>query len=85
MQRHLTNKAIKVILAIERMYPNCDLQVVIENESITIHWIHPTPYMVSAHQGKKIDNKLIQVREILGDRFIEFYWGGDRQMVYARF
>lgn len=85
MTRHLTNQAIKAILAIERMYPNHDLQVAIENEHIAIHWIHPTPYMVTAQQGRKIDNKLIQVKEILKDRFIETYWGGDRQFVYARF
>jgi hypothetical protein len=85
MQRHLTNKAIKAILAIERMYPNCDLQVAIENKYITIHWIYPTPYMVTTQQGRKIDNKLIQVKEILKDRFIETYWGGDRQFVYASF
>ena len=85
MDRILTSEAVKAITTISKMYPKRDFQVRIEDNSIKMHWLGSQPAQVKARQGHKIQRKLNQVREILGDKFIEFYWGGDRQMVYARF
>lgn len=85
MDRILTNEAVKAITTISKMYPKRDFQVRIEENSIKLHWFDLQPTQVSQIQGRKIERKLNQVREILGDKFIEFYWSGDRQMVYARF
>lgn len=85
MDRILTNEAVKAITTISKMYPKRDFQVRIEDNSIKMHWLDSQPTQVKASQGHKIQRKLNQVREILGDKFIEFYWSGDRQMVYARF
>lgn len=85
MDRILTSEAVKTITTISKMYPKRDFQVRIEETSIKLYWLDSQPAQVSQIQGRKIERKLNQVREILGDKFIDFYWGGDRQMVYARF
>ena len=42
------------------------------------------PTQVEASKGRKIQRKLDQVRQILGELFIEFDWLNDRQIVFMR-
>lgn len=77
----LSNK----IIAIANMYPKKDFKIRIEEKSLTLSWKDDQPTQVKKNKGIKIARKLEQVKQILGNNFMEFYWGGDRQMVYSRF
>ena len=84
MQRTIQNSAVYKITAIVKMYPNQDLKIRIEDDYLKISWKSPMPTQVEASRGRKIQRKLDQVKEILGDLFIEFNWINDRQMVYVQ-
>ena len=84
MQRTIQNSAVYQITAIVKMYPHQDLKIRIEYDYLKISWKSPMPTQVEASKGRKIQRKLDQVKEILGDLFIEFNWINDRQMVYVQ-
>ena len=84
MQRTIQNSAVNKIAAIVKMYPNQDLKIRIEDDYLKISWRSQMPTQVEASKGRKIQRKLAQVRQILGELFIEFDWLNDRQIVFIR-
>jgi len=85
MNKILSNKMIKAISAIEKMYPKQDVHLAINDLNMSIIWKDEQPTQVTKSKGLKIQRKLEQVKQILGDNFIEFYFGGDLQIIYAKF
>ena len=84
MQRTIQNSVVNKITAVVKMYPNQDLKIRIEDDYLKISWKSPMPTQVEASKGRKIQRKLDQVRQILGELFIEFDWLNDRQIVFIR-
>ena len=84
MKRTIQNSAVNKITAIVKMYPNQDLKVRIENDYLKISWKDYQPCQVDKKKSLKIQRKLDQVRQILGELFIEFDWLNDRQIVFMR-
>jgi len=85
MERTLTNEQVKKIMTIEKMYHKQNVRLRIEENSIKIMWNDSNTTQESKIKGKRMQHKLDVVSQILGDRFIEFYWLNGDQMVYARY
>ena len=84
MQRTIPNSAVTKITAIVKMYPNQDFKIRIESDYLKLSWRSPMPTQVDSSKGRKIQRKLDQVKQILGELFIEFDWLNDRQIVFVR-
>jgi len=84
MERTIENLSVKKISAIIKMYPNSDFKIRTNNDNLELSWKDSMPSQVESSKGRKIQRKLDQVRNILGDSFIEFNWLNDRQVVYVK-
>ena len=85
MEKEINSEMCNKIIAIAKMYPKKQFKIRVEEKHICLSWLDSQPTQVKASKGIKMQRKLDQVKQILGNNFMEFYWGGDRQMVYSRF
>lgn len=85
MEKEINSEMSNKIIAIAKMYPKKEFKIRVDEKYICLSWLDSQPTQVKASKGRKMQRKLDQVKQILGNNFMEFYWGGDRQMVYSRF